>query len=187
MALTGFLHHHSIIGPIVYVVVRALTGIIAPIPGALVDIAGVAVYGWRRALFLSEIGIMLGAATSFGIARHFRERAVRNLAPLRTVQKLEVQLSQREQFWAWVAIRVPTNALFDYMNYAAGLTNCDWPKFLLSTFLGSLPSVVLFFYVTGTALHLGLVYGGIELLGLLMITWFLPRMIRIIRARRHPL
>src|ERR1017187_6302983 len=145
-ALTELVREHAVIGAIVFILIRAIAGIVAPIPGAAVDLVGIAVYGWVPALGLSEFGIALGAITSFAIARRFREPAGRRFGAIKKVNALEARLSKNESYWAWIVIRLPTNALFDYLNYAAGLTTVPFRQFLVTTMIGSFPGVLVFFY-----------------------------------------
>lgn len=109
---------------------------------------------------------MLGAAIAFGISRHFRDSLLQRLpAPwARAIAKWRSRLRVRSEFWGWVALRLPTNAGFDYISYAAGLTQCTWSTFLLSTFVGSLPTVALFFYLGGKALGSATLVNGLLIL-----------------------
>jgi uncharacterized membrane protein YdjX (TVP38/TMEM64 family) len=146
---------HPLSAAIAFVLLRALAIVIAPIPGVVVDVIGIAIFGWFRAFLFAELGIMLGAYTAYSIGRNFHERAVGRFTALKRVQQWQHSLSEREQFWALVALRLPTNPAFDYISYAAGLTGCRPLLFLASTFVGNVPSVLLFFYVGGQAARLG--------------------------------
>lgn len=148
---------------ILYVAFRAFAVVASPIPGALLDVPAVGVFGWQVAFLLAEIGVMTGALTAFGVARHFRERVVAKFVSLRKVQEWESALPPADRFAAWIALRFPSNLAFDYISYAAGLTNCSIGVFFWSTLLGNLPVMLGFFLLAGI---------GIEINGIL--AWVLP-------------
>lgn len=147
--LTEFLKNYPISAPAIFIVVRALAIIIPPIPGAFVDIAGLLSFGWVKSLFLAEAGIMLGAIVSFGIARKFREPAVRKFVSLEKVILWEKNLSEQKKFWGFIGLRLLTNSLFDYISYAAGLSTMSAPKFFLASLIGSFPGLFVFYYFGG--------------------------------------
>lgn len=170
-SLEAFFASHTILAPIVFVLLRAIVVIIPPLPGLVVDLAGIAVLGVTRAFILAEIGVMLGASVAFGIARRYRVWLVSRLPPSRVgqMQKWYTTLSERDQFWSWVALRLPSNIAFDVINYGAGLSPCRWRTFFFSTFIGSLPGMLVFFYVGDQALKSGVVRGTLMLAALAVI------------------
>lgn len=115
-------------------------------PGVIVDIPAILVFGWWKALLLAEIAIMAGAMIAFYIARYFRESVVRYVVSLKRLEQWEQKFSERQTFWVLVAIRIPAFAVFDIINYAAGLTKMKARIFFFATLLGSFPSMFLFFY-----------------------------------------
>jgi uncharacterized membrane protein YdjX (TVP38/TMEM64 family) len=166
--LATVLHNHRLLAPFVFIIARILSVVISPIPGFAVDLTGIALFGWKAALVYAEIGVLAGASMCFLIARRFRESILQRLVSLRLVQQWESRLSSREEFWIWVGIRLTGNPAFDYVSYAAGLTNCSFKMFFFSTILGSLPNMLLFFYLGGTVPNHGILYATIAI-GILMI------------------
>lgn len=153
--LSSFLAGYPVLAPALFIVLRAIPVIIPPIPGALFDLVGVALFGWQLGLGLALTGGLLGAAISFYIARYFRERAVRYFVPLQKLHELEAKYSERKKFWALVGLRVITSPFFDYANYAAGLTRIRFPTFILATFIGVLPFAFIIYYFGSLALFQG--------------------------------
>ncbi len=147
-SLTGY---SGVFSGIFFVIARSLTIIIPPIPGGLVDLVGISIFGWVKSLMLAEAGIILGASTAFFIARYFREPLLRRFTSVQKIHQWEKELSKKEQFWSWVALRLPSNLFFDYISYAAGLTSCSYRMFISSTIVGNFPSVFLFYIVSGYA------------------------------------
>lgn len=168
--LFSLFSNYPILAPIIFIIVRSLAIIIPPIPGILIDLPGIITFGWFWGFIYAEIGIMLGAMIAFSIARRFREPIVRRISSLQKIEEWENKLSENQKFWTLVAIRLPTNALFDYISYAAGFTKISFVKFFFSTLLGNIPSVFLVFYFGGLSFQKGIYY-SITFLIALFIMW----------------
>jgi uncharacterized membrane protein YdjX (TVP38/TMEM64 family) len=154
-----------------FILLRAGAIVIAPIPGAVLDIPAVQIFGWKVGLCLAEVGIMIGASVSFWIARTSRRtklfRWVDRRLHLDEVRKWETRLPASDQLLGWIALRLPTNVAFDYISYAAGLTNCSYSIFFWSTLIGSFPGVFLFFLLSGVGFKIGTIWGWLVPLALL--------------------
>jgi uncharacterized membrane protein YdjX (TVP38/TMEM64 family) len=135
--------------PVLFVVARAIAIIIPPIPGVIVDTAGLALFPWWLGFMLAQIGMQLGGVTAFILARTLREPLVRKIAPLQSVEVWESQYSEKQKFWTLVLLRLASNAAFDYISYAAGLTKLRLSTFFLSSLLGTIPSMLLFYALGG--------------------------------------
>ena len=156
--LPAFLSSYPVAAPGLFIIIRSLAIIIPPIPGVFIDIAGIAAFGWVKAFILGEAGLMLGAMVSFWIARRFREPVVRRITSLEKITEWEAALGRTKTFWALVLLRLPTNAVFDYLSYAAGLLNIRAARFFLSSLLGNLPGTFLFFFFGGFLFRSGVYY-----------------------------
>ena len=170
--LTNLLFNYPLLAPILFILVRTVPIVIAPIPGILVDAIGIFVFGWAKGFILAMVGIMLGAMAAFWIGRYFREPLVRRFASLRKVHEWEDKYSERQKFWALVFMRITTSPLFDYVSYAAGLSKISAAKFFFSTFIGTLPLVFGFYYFGGLFFSKGL-YTAIALFSILSVLWVL--------------
>lgn len=164
------LSDYGAIAPLAFVIFRSLTVILPPLPGIVVDLPGILVFGWLRGFLLAEIGIMLGAMVAFFIARKFREPVVKRFAPLQKLHQLEDKVSERKKFWSLVAFRLPANIVFDYISYAAGLSKIGPVKFFFATLTGNIPSTFSFYYFGGLTFQKGIFY-GIAFLIFLVIVW----------------
>lgn len=156
--LNGLLIQYPITSPLIFVLFRALAIVIPPIPGGIVDFVGLAAFGWLKGLILAEAGLMLGAMAAFYLARRFREPVVKKFVPLEKLDKWEASLSENQKFWGLVLLRLPTNALFDYISYAAGLTKIGAFKFFLSSLIGNLPGLFIFYYFGGLIYNEGVYF-----------------------------
>lgn len=137
-SLIQLLQTYPLLAPLVFVIIRSLAIVIPPIPGIVLDLIGITLFGWKLGFVYGEIGTMIGALVAFWIARQFREPAVRRFVTLQKLHAWEDSLSERKKFWALVGLRIITGPLFfDYINYAAGLTKIQPLKFFFASLISS--------------------------------------------------
>ncbi|RJP45933.1 TVP38/TMEM64 family protein [Candidatus Parcubacteria bacterium] len=171
--LAAVLVQYPLVAPVIFIFFRSLGILIPPIPGVFIDLIGIATFGWLLGFVYGEAGIMLGASGAFWIARTFREPAVRRIGLLRRVHEWEDKISERTKFWALVALRLPSNPVFDYVSYAAGLTKIGFPKFFFATLIGNVPMMLFVYYFGERSLDMGLYHflGFLGVLALLAVLW----------------
>ncbi len=151
--LIQLLQTYPLAAPLVFMIIRSLSVIFPPIPGILLDAVGIVIFGWKLGFVYAEIGTVGGAMVAFWIARYFREPVVRRFVALQKLHDWEQSLSERKKFWALVSLRIITGPpLFDYINYAAGLTKIQPLKFFFATLIGSLPIMLGTYYLGGALL-----------------------------------
>lgn len=158
--------------PLVFIFLRALSGIIPPIPGFMLDTVGITLFGPLLGLLYAEIGVMLGAVVSFFISRKFRDYFLTRKRFLEKIHNWEAKIPESKRFWTLVAVRLSTSGVFDFLNYAIGLTRINFSKFFFSTLIGSLPSMTLFYFFGGWALHQGIYY-FVAFLAAIIIIWLI--------------
>ncbi len=154
--------------PLVIVVSKFFTALFAPLPGAPIAIASLTFLPWWKAALYNFIGSEIGVVCAFFIARRFREQVVAYVAPLKKIHEWQDAVSRRKQFWTFVAFRIFSQAAFDVVAYAAGLTKIPFRIFLAAILLIDAPIHIAFFYFGGLAIrysiYLTLFGGGVLLL-----------------------
>jgi uncharacterized membrane protein YdjX (TVP38/TMEM64 family) len=170
--LINILLQYPILAPLVFIVVRALAIIFPPIPGIVIDLIGVAIFPWFLGFIYGEIGVVVGAFIAFWIARKFREPLVKKFVPLNKVNQWEEKLSNNQEFLFWVGLRLFFNPLFDYVSYAAGLTKISTTKYILTTVLGTVPTMFVIYYFGGLSISKGVIF-SLGFVLILFIVWFL--------------
>ncbi|MES2436996.1 MAG: VTT domain-containing protein [Patescibacteria group bacterium] len=171
-ALTNILIHYPLLAPFVFIAVRAFAIIFPPIPGIVIDLIGIATFPWFLGFIYGEIGVVLGAMIAFWIARYLRKPLLKRFVSLEKLEIWEKKLSGEQEFWVLVGLRLFFNPLFDYVSYAAGLTKISTGKYLLTTVLGTFPTMFVIYYFGGLSISKGIYFGG----GIIII-FFLLRMI----------
>lgn len=157
--LTQAIQIHPLVGPLVFILFRALAIIIPPIPGIIFDAISMASFGWIFGAIYAVIGIVSGAMITFWIGRYFRKPLISKFIAISKLNKWEEQLTDTKEFWSLVILRFVANPLFDYIGYISGLTNISWVKFFITTLIGTTPQVVLIYYFGFLTFNNGIVVG----------------------------
>jgi len=162
----------QIVAGFLFILLRSTSIIIPPIPGIAFDFIGIKLFGFLWGFILAETGTMLGASVAFFIARKLKRR-VNKIVSLRKIHEWEEKISDNKKFWALTLLRLPTNALFDYISYGAGLTNISFLKFFFSSLIGNIPVMVCFYFFGDFFFQKGIYYALAFILVVIILWLFL--------------
>jgi len=131
------------LGPLLFIGLQFLQVVIFIIPGEVVQVAGGYIYGpWLGSVY-SLIGIALGSAAAFFIARALGRPFVEAVIRRETVKKLDGAISRggglAVLFLLFLLPGVPKDALC----YVSGLSAIPFPLFFLVSSLGRLPALII--------------------------------------------
>lgn len=112
-----------------------------PFPAEVVALANGMVYGPVWGAALTWVGAMIGASAAFGVARLLGRPFVQRLLSVEHRQRLTMWSHDRGGVTLLVSRLIPVIA-FNFINYAAALTDISWWTFLWATGLGILPLTV---------------------------------------------
>lgn len=171
--LSSLISQYPFASPLIFIILRAISIPLIFIPGIALDVIGIFAFGWWVAFIYAEIGIMLGASFSFLIARHFRKPLLKKFLSIKKLNQLEAKLSKNQEFWALVALRLPSNSLFSILNYAAGITSIPFSRFFFSTLIGNIPLFIIerifTYYFAEKSIELGPIYFILFILAIIII------------------
>lgn len=136
--ITAFAISYPMFLPIFIVLWRALSIILAPLPGGILSFAFIPIMGWFWAWFYGAVGGIIGSTIAFYIARKFREPVVSRFIPLKKLHNLEDNISNKTEFFAFLGIRISTWPVADFVSFIAGLSKISYKKFIFITFLALL-------------------------------------------------
>lgn len=126
-----------------------LQSIAAPIPAFLITLSNAAIFGWWQGAILSWSSAMAGAALCFFIARVLGRDAVEKLTSKGAMESVDVFFEKYGKHTILVCRLLPFVS-FDFVSYAAGLTNMRFWSFFIATGIGQLPATIVYSYVGGT-------------------------------------
>ncbi|MDE2504058.1 MAG: VTT domain-containing protein [Burkholderiales bacterium] len=172
-------------GPVVFIAVYAAATVLF-LPGALVTLAGGALFGPLWGTLWNLGGATLGAALAFLIARYLGAGWVSRRAGPR-LQRLNAGVA--EEGWRFVAfVRLVPWFPFNLLNYALGLTPIRFATYVAASAVFMLPGALAYTWLGHAGRQAlggdaGMVRNGLIALALLGAASFLPRALRRLGAR----
>jgi uncharacterized membrane protein YdjX (TVP38/TMEM64 family) len=170
-------------GPLVFIALYALATVLM-LPGALVTLAGGALFGPLWGTLYSLVGATLGATAAFVIARTLAADWVARRARGWTRQLVD---GVEAEGWRFVAfVRLVPLFPFNLLNYALGLTRIGLPTYVVASFVFMAPGAFAYTWLgyvgrEAAAGEEGLIRDGLIALALLGAVAFLPRLARRLR------
>ena len=186
-ALENWVKDAGSAGPIVFMLIYAI-GTVFFLPGAVLTLAGGALFGPVFGTFYNLTAATIGAIISFLAARYLAHDWVEKKTGGRMKQ---LKQGVEGEGWKFVAfVRLVPLFPFNVLNYALGLTKIKFSHYSISTFIFMLPGAIAYTYLgyvgrEAVAGGDGLIQKVMLALALLAIVGFLPSLIS--RLRRGPM
>ena len=138
-------------GKFIFIGLAAIQVILAVIPGGPVQIAAGYAFGIVEGSILCTIGIQLGSAIAFLLARYLGTKVIYLFFPKEKIESIKfLQSSKRLDLIVFVCFLIP-GAPKDLLTYFCGITHISFTRFILLTSLARIPSIV-FSVLSGNAL-----------------------------------
>jgi uncharacterized membrane protein YdjX (TVP38/TMEM64 family) len=133
------------------------------LPGSALTLAGGFMFGTARGIAAASLGATLGAAVAFlvsrAIGRPWLERRLMTHPRFFAIDRA----IGREGFKIVLLVRLCSLFPYDLMSYVFGLTKVSLSRYVLATWLGRLPEIVVWAYLGSNAKNLSdLVAGKID-------------------------
>lgn len=183
--LGAWVEHAGAAGPIVFIAVYAAATVLF-LPGALVTLAGGALFGPVWGTVWNLMGATLGGALAFLIARYLGADWVSRRAGPR-LQRLNAGVA--DEGWRFIAfVRLVPLFPFNLLNYALGLTRIRFAIYVVASAVFMLPGALAYTWLGHAGRQAlggdaGMVRNGLIALALVCVVTFLPRWLRKLRAR----
>jgi uncharacterized membrane protein YdjX (TVP38/TMEM64 family) len=143
----------GVIGAALFAVLIAVSSLCL-LPASPFIIAASAVFGFSLGLLTSAVGIILGAASGYFLSRLFLRKDVADQLKGRPSFKA-IDQAIAEEGWKIVLLLRLCPIPFGLANYLYGLTAIPFLPYLITTFLGAVPGLILFSHL-GSAGKAGL-------------------------------
>ncbi len=143
----------GVIGAALFAVLIAVSSLCL-LPASPFIIAASAVFGFSLGLLTSAVGIILGAASGYFLSRLFLRKDVADQLKGRPSFKA-IDQAIAEEGWKIVLLLRLCPIPFGLANYLYGLTAIPFLPYLITTFLGAVPGLLLFSHL-GSAGKAGL-------------------------------
>ena len=186
-ALESWVKDAGSAGPLVFMLIYAI-GTVFFLPGAVLTLAGGALFGPVFGTFYNLTAATIGAMVSFLAARYLAHDWVEKKTGGRMKQ---LKQGVEGEGWKFVAfVRLVPLFPFNVLNYALGLTKIKFSHYSIATYIFMLPGAIAYTYLgyvgrEAVAGGDGLIQKVMLALALLAIVGFLPSLIG--RIRRGPM
>lgn len=134
----------GVAAPLMSLILMTLQAIIAPLPAFLVTAANGMIFGKFWGAILSWIGALMGALTSFYIARLFgnmaTEKVIRNQKAVHFIR----HMGEKNGFCVILVSRLLPFVSFDLISYLAGVSGIRPLALTLGTTIGMLPATIIY-------------------------------------------
>lgn len=131
---------YGILGPVVYGLFYALQIVIAPIPGAPLAYTAGYLFGPVVASIFSMLGILLGSAIAFLLARRLGWPLIEKITPPSWIERWRNLAAVNSSITWFLLMLAPTADVFYFV---AGLTTLSFRRFMLLVIVGRLPGIIL--------------------------------------------
>lgn len=132
-----FTKNLGIYGYFVVVGYIVLSHVFAPLTGTPGVVLGVTIYGINTGMWLLYFGGLISATINFYISQRFGRELVKKLTGKDSIKKID-EFASVEGKEALIISRLFGFALFDFISYAAGLTNIKFKDYFIITAVASL-------------------------------------------------
>ena len=130
------------VAPFVLVAVLAAVLVVPIIPASILQIGSGLAFGPLWGLIYALLADMLGAAAGFFLARRWGPRTLRRWLKPATIEGVE-RLARRLDWKGVILLRLLPGPAYPLVSFAAGLAPLSPARYLLASFGGVLPSIML--------------------------------------------
>ena len=145
--LSAFIKQAGFWGPPLFIFLQILQTVVPIIPGALTSVAGVFIYGHIIGTIYNYIGIVIGCAIIFYLARTYGPAFVQSVVSKRTYDKYVGWLDEDnrfERFFIFMMIWPISPA--DFLCMLAALTKMTFKKYMMIIILCKPITLVIYTY-----------------------------------------
>ena len=134
----------GVAAPLMSVLLMITQAIVAPIPAFLITAANGMIFGSFWGALISWIDALMGALTSFYIARLFKNVALRKIVRNQKTVEFIRHAAEKRGLYVILLARLLPFISFDIISYMAGLSGIRPWAFILGTALGMLPATIIY-------------------------------------------
>ncbi|HVE72984.1 MAG TPA: VTT domain-containing protein [Thermoanaerobaculia bacterium] len=175
-------------GPAIFIGTFMLACVFA-LPASVFVIAAGFIWGWALGSVYSLIGSMLGAMASFYLGRFIGDGLLEKFG---RVGRAIAKQVDHASFGSLLALRFIPGIPFAALNYAAGVAGVTARDFFGSTFLGVIPSILVFTYCADSLFNGSMTEGDalkrlVIVCALMLTIILLPKAVKRFTGRTAPL
>jgi len=147
-ALEAWIESFGVLSPVVFILVQATQVVVAPVPGQATAVVGGYLFGPLWGTLYSMVGVMIGSAVAFSIAKWYGRPAVERLIHEDLLARFDGFVEETGLPGLFVFVVIP-GLPDDAVCFVAGLTKFGLGVFLVVMTLGRLPAYLATNYAGG--------------------------------------
>ncbi len=145
--LSAFIQQAGVWGPPLFIFLQILQTVVPIIPGALTSVAGVFIYGHIIGTIYNYIGIVIGCAIIFHLARMYGPKFVQSMVSQKTYDKYINWLNEGKRFDRFfIFMMIWPISPADFLCMLAGLTNMTFKRYMTIIILCKPITLVIYTY-----------------------------------------
>ena len=129
--------------PVMFILLKTLSYVIAPLSGAPLKITAGALFGFWPGFLYALIGDTLGGTLNYWVARGLGRPAIAKLTGSKNLNEVEVLRKRVGNSRALIFSRIVLSPIYDFISYAAGLMKVPFPIFVVVTSVGGIIPIAL--------------------------------------------
>lgn len=158
-----FIVKAGLLGPLVFSVLYVISMVIAPLPGFPLLIMAFGVFGIWQTVLLNYFLSLIAAAVNFYIARKWGRHAIHRLVGQHGLDRVDTHANEFSTELL-ILTRLFDGFLFEWISYAAGLTQISFKRYLIITAVCSIPYNLIAFYFAGRVSDLGKLFVSLSVI-----------------------
>jgi uncharacterized membrane protein YdjX (TVP38/TMEM64 family) len=139
--------------PLIFIGLQILQVVFFFIPGELTQAAGGYLFGSLSGILLSLIGITIGSALEFLIAKNYGDKLLRKILPQKKYTLIKMLVCREKNKFILFVLYVLPGFPKDILGYVSGISGISFKSFIIITSIARLPGIV-----TSTLLGANLFY-----------------------------
>ncbi len=143
LVFRNWIQSFGFLGKFIFVGLAAIQVILAVIPGGPVQIAAGYAFGMVEGSIWCTIGIQVGSAAAFLLARYLGMKVIDLFFPRDKIESIKfLQNSKKLDIIVFICFLIP-GAPKDLLTYFCGITKIPFGKFMFLTTIARIPSIVI--------------------------------------------
>ena len=172
--LQGVIAGAGLLGPLIYIGIKALTFTVAPLSAGPIQFASGVLFGVAAGTVYSLLGELLGGVLNVIIARVFGRQLVERFVGAAAMKKVDRFYERWLHDWkSLLAARLLLFSVYDFISYAVGFSRIPLSVYVVISLLGGLPPTLIFVLIGAEAAQnqdlLLMFYGGAAILFLVFV------------------
>jgi uncharacterized membrane protein YdjX (TVP38/TMEM64 family) len=132
--------------PLVLILLKVTTLVVAPLGGMPIYLVSGALYGNWNGLLIVLVGDLLGSSLCFWISRRYGERVVKMFASEKLFPKIEAAVQVLGNTKSFAKARLGAMSIPELLAYAAGLSKINFWRFTFINMLFYLPVDIIYVF-----------------------------------------